>query len=157
MALSQLHTKFNQPFFMQMEIVHAKCGSCCVKSHGSLSNRIIAAYLGRVSSSIRAYHDDGRLMDVLTSSLQIKWRRHKPKSKYSRSTPSDSMVVMTVRFSRGHGYLPTSRESASRTRGGNSNRQSSHLCMHEYVRADARRFCNDTDLKLLQGMFPSKF
>ena len=54
---------------MQMEIVHAKPGSCCVKSHGSLSNRIITAYLGRISSSIHAYHDDGRLMDVLTSSF----------------------------------------------------------------------------------------
>src|SRR2546423_4468635 len=67
------------------------------------------------------------------------------------------MVVVTVRFSRGHGYLSTSRESASRTRGGNLNRQSSHLCTREYVRADARIFCNDTDLKLLRECFQANF
>ena len=31
MALSQLHTKFTTNFFMQVEIVYAKSGSCCVR------------------------------------------------------------------------------------------------------------------------------
>jgi hypothetical protein len=91
MALSQTAHKIHN-FFMQIEIVHAKFGSCCIRElliawvdvagGNPITACAIAAYLARASSAIHVHHDDAsRLMDFLTPSFQIKWRRHKPKSK----------------------------------------------------------------------------
>lgn len=104
------------------------------------------------------HHDDGRLMDVLTSPFQIKRRGHKPKSNNLEAR----LVIVTDRDFRGHSYTQVKKVQAEQI-GGSLNRPgntASHLCMgplcmylcSEYARADARKFCDELDLKLLSNV-----